>query len=97
MGEPADYLKIMVDAGFEPDVWETTYGQVLTGEYPVLEWVRGTELRPILAKLSAADALEFEEEYSRLVAQAYPAFADARGEHQTLFPFRRIFMVGRKR
>ncbi|KAA0979843.1 trans-aconitate 2-methyltransferase [Paeniglutamicibacter gangotriensis] len=97
VGEPADYLKIMVDAGFEPDVWETTYGQVLTGEHPVLEWVRGTALRPILSKLSAADAVEFEEEYSGLVAQAYPAFADARGERQTLFPFRRIFMVGRKR
>lgn len=97
VGEPADYLKIMVEAGFEPDVWETTYEQVLTGEDPVLEWVRGTALRPILAKLSAADSLEFEEEYSRLVAQAYPAFADAGGERQTLFPFRRIFMVGRKR
>lgn len=96
-GEPADYLKILLDAGFEADVWETTYGQILTGPNPVLEWVRGTALRPILSKLDAAEASEFEHQYAQLVAKAYPAIADRRGGSVTLFPFRRIFMVGRKR
>lgn len=97
VGEPADYLRIMLDAGFEADVWETTYGQILSGVDPVLEWVRGTALRPILAKLDQADAAEFEREYAELVAQAYPSFPDKQGGELTLFPFRRIFMVGRKR
>jgi trans-aconitate 2-methyltransferase len=97
VGEPADYLKILLAAGFESDVWETTYGQILSGPDPVLEWVRGTALRPVLARLSETDAAAFEAEYARLVAQAYPSFADARGGSLTLFPFRRIFMVGRKR
>ncbi len=97
VGEPADYLEMLLAAGFESDVWETTYGQILSGTDPVLEWVRGTALRPVLAELSEKDAAEFEAEYAALVVQAYPAFADSHGESLTLFPFRRIFMVGRKR
>ncbi len=97
VGEPVDYLKILLAAGFEADVWETTYGQVLTGKDPVLEWVRGTALRPVLAKLNAAEAADFEADYARLVAQAYPSFEGAGGDLLTMFPFRRIFMVGRKR
>ena len=84
-------------AGFESDVWETTYGQILSGPDPVLEWVRGTALRPVLAKLDVDEAAEFESQYAELVAHAYPAFDDPDGGRLTLFPFRRIFMVGRKR
>lgn len=96
VGEPEDYLKILLAAGFETDVWETTYGQVLGGEDPVLEWVRGTALRPILAKLGPEEAGEFEREYAQLVTRAYPPFTGPAGRSLTMFPFRRIFMVGRK-
>ena len=51
--EPDDYLDIMLDAGCDADAWETTYYQLLPGANPVLEWVRGTGLRPVLAALSA--------------------------------------------
>ncbi len=97
VGEPEDYLKILLAAGFEADVWETTYGQVLAGKDPVLEWVRGTALRPVLAKLNREESEEFETDYARLVERAYPPFEGVNGESLTMFPFRRIFMVGRKR
>lgn len=92
VGEPADYLNIMLDAGCDADAWETTYQQLLPGENPVLEWVRGTGLRPVLAALSAPEARDFEAQYSARLAEAYPA-----GAHGTVFPFRRIFAVARKR
>lgn len=92
VGEAADYLNIMLDAGCDADAWETTYQQLLPGENPVLEWVRGTGLRPVLAALSAGDAREFEAEYAARLDEAYPAAA-----HGTVFPFRRIFAVARKR
>ncbi|GAA3279255.1 trans-aconitate 2-methyltransferase [Paenarthrobacter aurescens] len=91
VGSPADYLGIMLDAGCAADAWETTYQQVLHGEDPVLEWVRGTGLRPVLAALSAEEAAEFEKEYSALLSEAYPSTP-----HGTIFPFRRIFAVAQK-
>lgn len=92
VGEPADYLNLLLDAGFSADAWETSYQQVLAGPDPVLEWVRGTALRPVMAALSAADFSLFEAEYAELLAKAYPA-----GQHGTVFPFRRLFAVGQKR
>lgn len=91
VGSPADYLGIMLDAGCAADAWETTYQQVLQGQDPVLEWVRGTGLRPILAALTPAEASEFEAEYSALLREAYPSTI-----HGTVFPFRRIFAVAQK-
>lgn len=88
---PSEYLGIMLDAGCEADAWETTYQQLLPGENPVLEWVRGTGLRPVLAALTGEESAEFEQEYSELLRDAYPATA-----HGTVFPFRRIFAVARK-
>ncbi|NUP73343.1 MAG: trans-aconitate 2-methyltransferase [Sinomonas sp.] len=91
VGEPPDYLELMLSAGWEADVWETTYFQLLTGEDPVLNWVRGTTLRPVLDALSPEEGAQFEEQYNQLLLDAYPA-----GERGTVFPFRRIFCVGRK-
>jgi trans-aconitate 2-methyltransferase len=91
VGEPAEYLGIMLDAGCTADAWETTYQQVLSGSNPVLEWVRGTALVPVMAALSADDGAAFEVEYAAALRTAYPAT-----EHGTVFPFRRIFAVARK-
>ena len=91
VGEPADYLGLLLDAGCAADAWETTYQQVLPGPDPVLDWVRGTALRPVLAALGDGDARRFETEYAAALRDAYP-----RGVHGTVFPFRRIFAVGRK-
>jgi trans-aconitate 2-methyltransferase len=91
VGEPADYLDILLDAGCAADAWETTYQQVLPGPDAVLEWVRGTALLPVLNALSPEDGAQFEAEYAASLRRAYP-----QGRHGTVFPFRRIFAVGRK-
>ncbi|HBF81758.1 MAG TPA: trans-aconitate methyltransferase, partial [Streptomyces sp.] len=78
--------------GCESDVWETTYLHLLRGEDPVLDWVKGTALRPVLTALAddpeARDA--FVLEYRDLLRDAYPA-----GPHGTVLPFRRVFAVAR--
>ena len=72
VGEPSEYHELFIRGGAQVDAWETTYSQLLTGENPVLEWVRGTGLRPVLAALGPADSVDFEREYAALLAEAYP-------------------------
>lgn len=91
VAEPPRYASILTGAGLVADVWETTYFHLLTGEDPVLQWVRGTGLRPVLAALGAGDPAEFEQEYAARLREAYPATP-----HGTIFPFRRIFAVGHR-
>lgn len=90
--EPAGYLELLHRLGLEGDVWETTYLHVLQGADPVLDWVRGTALRPVLGVLRPDDAAEFEAAYGAALRAAYPAD----GAGRTVLPFRRIFAVGRR-
>ena len=71
------------------DIWETEYLQELSGSDPVLEWVKGTGLRPILNGLSDAERPVYLEEYARRLRAAYPE----RPNGKTLYPFRRLFIV----
>lgn len=92
--EPADYLLRLIDLGCEADVWETTYSQLLSGEDPVLDWVKGTALRPVLTELGDDEeaVAAFLGEYRDLLRAAYPP-----GPHGTVFPFRRIFAIARRK
>jgi trans-aconitate 2-methyltransferase len=91
--EPVGYLDLLTAAGLSADVWETTYLHVLSGEDPVLGWVSGTVLRPVLAGLDDDDAATFTAEYAAALRTAYPARPDG----STVLPFRRIFAVGQRR
>ncbi|MFF8234468.1 trans-aconitate 2-methyltransferase [Streptomyces caelestis] len=90
---PEAYLERLTALGCTADVWETTYVHLLQGEDPVLDWVKGTGLRPVLTALAddpeARDG--FLAEYRAALREAYPA-----GQHGTPFPFRRLFAVARK-
>jgi trans-aconitate 2-methyltransferase len=86
---PADYLELLSGLGCEVDAWETTYLQVLPGPDPVLDWMKGTALRPVLDALSEPG--EPEEFLAGLAARLRAAYP--RGTRGTVFPFRRIFVV----
>lgn len=92
---PAQYTALLVDAGLLPDVWESTYQQVLTGDDPVLGWVRGTALRPVLTALPPDLHEPFLTELGERLRNAYPATGSGDGR-RTVFAFRRIFLVGHR-
>jgi trans-aconitate 2-methyltransferase len=89
--DPAEYAELLAEAGCEVDAWETTYLHVLHGADPVLEWIKGTGLRPVLAVLDAEQAADFLAEYGELLRVAYPS-----RPFGTVFPFRRIFAVAHR-
>lgn len=86
---PERYLAELVDVGLQPDVWQTTYLHVLPGDDAVLQWVKGSALRPVLSALDEAERTEFLDDYAAALRSAYPASAFG-----TVFPFRRTFAVG---
>jgi trans-aconitate 2-methyltransferase len=90
--DPAFYFRALANSASDIDVWETTYLHTLSGAEPVIEWVKGTALRPYLDSLDHWEQEAFLAEYRALVTKAYPPEPDGR----TLFPFRRVFIVARR-
>ena len=92
---PQGYAALLAEHCVHVDAWETTYVQILDPagqqQNPVLEWVKGTALRPILAALSEHEVDPFLNELKDRLADAYP-----RRSYGVIFPFRRIFAVGVK-
>lgn len=90
-GPEAYYDLLASHAGGGLDLWQTEYLHVLEGEDPVLEWFRGSSLKPVLDALPPELAAPFEARYAARLRAAYPRRADGR----TLLPFLRIFIVAR--
>ena len=84
------YYNLLAPLSSELNLWETTYYQQLSGNNPIVEWTKGTWLRRFLNKLDDTEQQQFLDSYNRLIAHAYPAEDNG----TTLFPFRRLFMVG---
>jgi trans-aconitate 2-methyltransferase len=90
--DAATYLHALRELGCEVDAWETTYLHVLTGTDPVFTWVSGTGARPTLEALPSDLRGDFEEEFKRRLREAYLERNGA-----TVLPFRRVFVVARRR
>jgi len=71
------------------DVWRTTYHHPLAGSAAVVEWFKGSALRPFLAPLTDSEKSAFLDEYLARITQAYPALADG----TVLLPFPRLFII----
>ena len=87
--DPAEYFDLLAAGAARLDIWTTEYLQALEGEDPVLEWVSGTGLRPILNGLAGEERERFLDRYRAALRGAYPRRPDG----VTLYPFRRLFMV----
>lgn len=88
---PEAYYDLLAPLAADIDLWETDYLHVLTGGDAVLEWVRGTALRPLLEALAPGERASFVAAYGAKLRQAYPRRRDGK----TLFPFRRLFLIAR--
>jgi trans-aconitate 2-methyltransferase len=75
------------------DVWRTTYYHPLPGAEAVVEWFKGSALRPFLAALDDAERDAFVARYRDAVAIGYPALDDG----TVLLPFPRLFVVATRK
>jgi len=87
--DPAFYYDALAGRASHLEIWQTEYQHVLDGPEAIVEWYRGTGLRPFLNALEEADRAEFLAEYLEGIRPCYPPRVDGR----ILFPFLRLFVV----
>jgi trans-aconitate 2-methyltransferase len=88
---PAEwYYALLHPHASRVDVWHTTYHHVLAGGTDaVVEWFKGSGLRPFLAPLDATETEGFLTTYRAALVDAYPPLSDG----SVLLPFPRLFFV----
>lgn len=94
LGAEAYYDLLARDCG-DIDIWSTRYLHVLGGADAVLEWMKGTALRPYLSALAEDPAMgaAFLSALGARLAEAFPPRPDG----ATLLPFPRLFLAARRR
>ena len=86
---PAHYYDLLRPLSTHIDIWHTVYNHVMAGPAAVVEWFRGSGLRPFLSPLDDDMRRAFVADYTARVAQAYPARFDGKA----LLRFPRLFIV----
>jgi trans-aconitate 2-methyltransferase len=86
---PGGYYDALRPLGMRLDIWHTVYNHVLDDAAAVVEWIKGSGLRPFLDPLEAPERKQFLAEYTAQVAAAYPPQQDGK----VLLRFPRLFIV----
>ncbi|MBS1369117.1 MAG: methyltransferase domain-containing protein [Lentisphaeria bacterium] len=89
---PDEYFDLLSELSDDFHLWQTTYFQRMPSHRSLLEWYRGTGLRPYLAALSGETKEAFEAEILRRIVERYPV----RRNGEIIFHFPRLFFTARK-
>ena len=84
-----DYYDAFCSAGTRAQIWLTTYNHSLENVEAIVEWMKGSGLRPFLDVLDDKDRADFLHTYTGYVAAAHLPRADGR----VILPFPRLFIV----
>lgn len=90
MASASDYYSMLRPHCSRVDVWRTTYHHPLAGGASgIVEWFKGSGLRPFLEPLDDTEKAQYLKQYHAAIEQAYPLLSDG----SVLLPFPRLFIV----
>jgi trans-aconitate 2-methyltransferase len=89
---PGGYYDALSPLCTRLEVWHTIYNHVLEDAAGVVEWVKGTGMRPFVDPLEPPERKQYVAEYTNRIAEAYQPQADGK----VLLRFPRIFIVAVK-
>lgn len=92
---PDAYYDVLAETCEDVDIWSTTYLHALIGADAVLEWMKGTALRPHMTALKDDPAMR--DAYLSALGDALSVAFPRRPDGVTLLPFPRLFLTARKR
>jgi trans-aconitate 2-methyltransferase len=86
---PEAYYDLLKPLCRRVEIWHTIYNHVMPGSEAIVEWFKGSALRPFLSALDPPAAADFLKRYTAEIARCYPA----RNDGQVLLRFPRLFIV----
>lgn len=89
MQSPQEFYDALAPLSAELNIWHSHYQHVLASHEAVVEWVKGTGLRPFIDPLTPEERDGFLEEYLQKIKELYPVSVDGK----VLLRYPRLFVV----
>jgi trans-aconitate 2-methyltransferase len=89
---PGGYYDLLRPLCHHLDIWHTVYNHVMAGPEAIVEWFKGSALRPFLDAIDTNQRSAFLADYTKQIAKTYPACFDGK----VLLRFPRLFIVAVK-
>ena len=84
-----EYFDILSELSDNFRMWETTYFHVMPSHQSIVEWYKGTGLRPFLEQLNGSDKGKFENDVLTETQRYYPI----QQNNKIIFRFPRLFIT----
>lgn len=89
---PEDYYDILGRLSDNFNIWETTYYHTVHSHDGVIEWYKGSGLRPYLDMLSDEEQPEFLADLTEIISENFPRRANS----SIILKMPRLFFTAKK-